>query len=335
MADYPALRPPVIHGLLRQGETMNVIAPSKVGKTWLSDDLVLSVCTGRLWLGTFETERGEVLILDNELHSETIAHRIPKVAAARGIPLSDVAERVQVESLRGRLMDLYAAREYFEALEPGRFKIIVLDAFYRFLPPKTDENDNAAMAGFYNILDNAADRLGCCFVPIHHASKGNQSGKSVTDVGAGAGSQSRAADTHLILRPHETDGAYVLEAAVRTWAPVPPLCLRWQFPVWNPDDTLDPAALRPERPRRKQPKEPESPPRVWTAEDFVAEFITATPKPKASIFEAATVAGLSEKRAAQLLGAAEGDGKIHRWDYGRNVPVKFATIPQPDPERTA
>lgn len=335
IADHPTLRPPVIHGLLRQGETMNVIAPSKVGKTWLSDDLVLSVCTGRLWLGTFETEAGEVLILDNELHRETIAHRIPKVAAARGIPLSDVAERVQVESLRGRLMDLYAAREYFEALEPGRFRIIVLDAFYRFLPPKTDENDNAAMAGFYNILDNAADRLGCCFVPIHHASKGNQSNKSVTDVGAGAGSQSRAADTHLILRPHETEGAYVLEAAVRTWAPVPPLCLRWQFPVWNPAPDLDPAALRPERPRRRQTKEPEAPPKVWTAEDFVAAFIGAAPKPKASIFEAATAAGLSKKRAADLLQAAEGNSQIHRWTYGATVPVRFATIPQPDPERTA
>jgi RecA-family ATPase len=65
------------------------------------------------------------------------------------------------------------------------------------------ENDNASMAAVYNAIDRYADRLGCCFVAIHHASKGSQAEKSVTDVGAGAGSMSRAADTHLILRPHE------------------------------------------------------------------------------------------------------------------------------------
>ena len=336
LADHPTLRPPVIHGLLRQGETMNAIAPSKVGKSWLVTDLALAVATGRPWLDTFETEASEVLVLDNELHRETITHRIPKVAEAREIPLPDVADRLFVEPLRGRLMDLYRARDYFEALEPGRFKVIILDAWYRFWPPKTDENDNAIMAGLYNILDNIAGRLGCCFVLVHHASKGNQSGKGVTDVGAGAGAQSRAADTHLILRPHETDGAYVLEAGVRNWKPVAPFCLRWEFPVWNPAPDLDPAKLRFESLRgRRQPKEPEAPTKVWTAEDFVAAFITATPKPRASIIEAATADGLSAKRATTLLGAAEGDGKIHRWDYGRNVPVKFATTPQPDPERTA
>jgi len=328
-ATYPTLRPPVIHGLLRQGETMNAIAPSKVGKSWLVTDLALAVATGRLWLGTFGTEAGEVLILDNELHRETIAHRIPKVAEARGIPLSDVADRLFVEPLRGRLMDLDSAREYFEALEAGRFKIIILDAWYRFWPPGTDENDNATIARLYNTLDSFADRLGCCFVPVHHASKGNQSGKSITDVGAGAGAQSRAADTHLILRPHEADDAYVLEAGVRNWKPVAPLCLRWQFPVWNPAPDLDPADLRREPSRRRQPKEPETPPKVWTAEDFVAEFITATPKPRASIIEAATAAGLSENRAAKLLGAAEGNRQIHRWTYGATVPVGFATMPQP------
>ena len=47
------------------------------------------------------------------------------------------------------------------------------------------------MANIYNQIDWCADQLGCSFVLIHHASKGNQSVKSVTDVGSGAGSQSR------------------------------------------------------------------------------------------------------------------------------------------------
>jgi hypothetical protein len=76
---FPGLRRPVIHGLLREGETMNVISAPKMGKSWLVTDLALSVATGRDWLG-FRCERGDVLILDNELHGET--NRIPRVAAA-------------------------------------------------------------------------------------------------------------------------------------------------------------------------------------------------------------------------------------------------------------
>ena len=43
--------------------------------------------------------------------------------------------------------------------------------------------------------------LGCSFVLIHHSTKGNQSGKTITDVGAG--SQSRTTDTHLIRDARE------------------------------------------------------------------------------------------------------------------------------------
>ena len=78
-----------------------------------------------------------------------------------------------------------------------RFAIAVLMtaigyAFYRFLPAGTDENANADMASLYNHIDRYAADLGCAFVLIHHSSKGNQSGKSVTDVGAGAGSHADA-----------------------------------------------------------------------------------------------------------------------------------------------
>ena len=52
------------------------------------------------------------------------------------------------------------------------------------------------------------------------ASKGDQSGKSTTDVGSGAGSQSRAADTHLIIRQHEQEDVAVMRRrfeAGRLW----------------------------------------------------------------------------------------------------------------------
>lgn len=326
--DYPGLRPPIIHGLLRRGETMNVIAASKQGKSWLVTDLALSIATGRSWLGTFDTVPGNVLIIDNELHRETSAHRIPKVAEARGIALDDVGRKLFVQNLRGQLKDIRSLGNYFRSLEKGRFQAIILDAFYRFMPSDTDENDNGAMATIYNHIDNYADLLGCSFVLIHHTSKGNQSSKAVTDVGAGAGSQSRATDTHLVLRPHEEDEVVVLDAAVRSWAPIAPRCLRWTFPIWSLADDLDPALLRSEKGKRKEKAEPESTPEEpWTVHRFVSEFATEAPLARAEIIERAEARGLSNRKAVMFLQSAEHAGLVFRRYEGRGKATVYSTKP--------
>ena len=197
---YPALRPPLIEGILRKGETMNIIANSKVGKSWLINDLAIAVATGQPWLGIFPTVQGSVLIIDNELHPETIAHRLKIVASARGIDVGADDRRISVWPLRGRLLTINGITTILKKRECGEFSLLLFDAFYRVLPSGLDENSNADMASVYNAIDNIALVTGAANGLVHHASKGNQSEKSVTDVGSGAGSISRAADTHLILR---------------------------------------------------------------------------------------------------------------------------------------
>ena len=331
IAAYPRLRDAVIEGLVRQGETMNVIASPKIGKSWLVNDLAIHKAAGKTWLDTFEMSPGNVLILDNELHAETSANRIPKVAEARNIPLSAYGDRIQVANLRGQLTDIYALHRVFDRYNRGDLDLVILDAFYRAVPQGTDENENAAMTTLYNHIDKYALQLGCSFILVHHSSKGNQSGKAITDVGAGAGSQSRATDTHLILRPHEEAGAIVLDAAVRSWKPIEPFCLRWSFPLFNRADDLDPADLRPERPRRqrqaaaeKTPKEPE-----WTAERFTTELGTKEPKTKETLIAAAIDLGLTDYKAGKLLKHAVAKQLMHRWIGARFEPHRFATEKQP------
>lgn len=323
----PDLRPPIIHGLLRRGETMNGIAASKMGKSWLIYDLAMAIVTGRSWLDTFQTEPGNVLILDNELHTETLANRIPRVAEARGIPITKLYKRMYVEPLRGKLRDIFSLAPYFQALQPGFFQVIVLDAFYRFLPKDIDENSNSSLTDVYNQLDSYADQLGCAFVLVHHASKGTQSGKSVTDVGAGAGSLSRATDTHLILRPHEQDSVVVMEAVVRSFPPIAPRCLRWTFPVWTPDDLLDPRALRSDYPRRPKRADDGKPANEWDAER-IAELASESPAQMLTLIAPAIAAGLSERKAKSLVRQAEAAGLLFRWTLGPSLPVEFATVPQ-------
>jgi RecA-family ATPase len=111
--------------------------------------------------------------------------------------------------------------------------LIVVDALYRFIPAGISENDNAAMMSLYNLLDLIASHTNAAIAVIHHTSKGDQSGKAVTDVGSGAGSIARAADTHLTIRPHEEDGMAVLQAVTRSFSPPEDRSIRWEYPHWT------------------------------------------------------------------------------------------------------
>jgi hypothetical protein len=300
---YPRLRKPVIHGLARVGETCNVVAPSKAKKSWLVYGLLLSIVAGRKWLNKFPCESGRVLLIDNELHEETIAHRVPLVAVAMEIPLAEYRDRYDVVSLRGRLVDYFAlGPRVLNRIEAGHYRAIIVDAHYRMLPPGISENDNAEMAQVFNRIDRYADQTGAAWFLVHHTSKGNQAGKNVTDVGSGAGSQSRAADSHIVLRSHEEPDHAVLDAAVRSWPPVDPVTLEWCFPVWCPSK-LDPANLQGRKAKNEQRQED----RDRDASNQIAEALLTGPPTNRELRRRT---GLSRERLGRLLDRMEANEQI-------------------------
>lgn len=244
--EHPALREPVIDGLLRQGETMNIIGASKAGKSWLIHGLAVCVANGLYWLGR-EVQRGRVLIIDNELHGETFAARLQAVCReiGNGAKLTDI-DSMLLRGVSDR-SDIFGIASRLAKVKPGRYRLIAIDALYRALPAGTSESDNAQVMRVYNALDEIARITGAALVLNHHASKGDQSSKSVTDVGSGAGSISRAADSHLIIRPHEEEGLAVLEAVCRSWPKPEPKSIRFYWPLWESHGA---------EPVLKQPKPP-------------------------------------------------------------------------------
>ena len=330
---YPNLREPVIDGVLRAGEIMNIIAPPKAGKSWLGLDLAIAVGTGALWLGLFKTRPGSVLIIDNELHPETSASRALTVAAAQSLTLKQIGEYVTLENLRGRLVDLPNMDDYFRSIEGKRFSLIILDAFYRFMPAESSENDNALITGLYNLLDRWAERLGCSFALIHHTSKGGQSDKSVTDVGAGAGSQARAADAHLVLRPHEEPGCVVLDAVVRSFKPFEPVALRFAFPRWHLASELDPTKLKSSSARGNRQRADEKVAVVskpeWTPEAFAERFVQPTPEIKPAVIARARKAGLSIRLAEDLLDQCTESKLVFESREKPNSKARYCTEPFP------
>lgn len=301
--DYPRLEEPIIDGLLRRGETANIIAAPKVGKSWLAYGLALHVAMGWDWLGRFHCRQGRVLLIDNELHPSTLASRLPWTAKALGLDPGDYQHSIDVLSLRGRLMDLHGIAYTCDRLEAGAYELVILDAWYRALPAGASENDNAVVAGLYNVIDGTTARMKSAWVNIHHASKGSQTDKIVTDVGAGAGSQSRAADAHIVLRPHEDEGCVVLEAVVRSFPPVDPIALRWEYPLWLPANDLDPTALKGKLTRQEE----RASQRDKDGIDAILDALAGGPLTAKRLRDRT---GISKERIDRLLYSLESDGEI-------------------------
>lgn len=318
---YPTLRPPLLPGLLRRGETANIVGAPKMSKSWNVLHLAIAFATGSEWLG-YRAVQSQVLVIDNELHRETLSYRLSKVCKALGQNVADLRGKLDFMPLRGRLSDIYKIVERLIKLEErGRYDVIVLDALYRALPAGCDENSNADIAKIYNAIDGLSAELDCAVIIIHHSSKGTQTRKTVTDVGSGAGSMSRAADTHIILRSHETAGVLVMEAACRSWAPVKPRCLKLDFPLWIPADEHDPGKLQTARTSTAGATEVQ-------VKAFVERFVATVSRPKAQIEIDAHKAGHSQKTTRELLKLAEDLGFIYRhMPGGPKKPHHFATVP--------
>ncbi len=318
---FPALRPYIIERLLRQGETMNLIAAPKIGKSWLLMAMLLAIASGSDWLG-FPCTTGRVLLLDNELHPETLAKRIMVVADAMGINLADLGDRLSVVPLRGQQQDINALERTFDRIKPGEYSMIGIDALYRMLPRDCEENSNENMRDVYNLLDLYANQIQSAFGLVHHSSKGDQSQKSVTDTGSGAGAISRAADVHCIIRPHEEADCAVMDCRIRSGAQPAPMGLRWNYPLWVPEPALDVEALATTTRRRKKAgAEPEPKANYMT----VANIALSEPKPLA-FFTAKT--GLNQMNCRRFLAEAVEVGALHLWP-GRAArdPQRWATEP--------
>ena len=67
---------PVIENVAHRGEKLSIGGASKAFKTWILSDLAVSVATGTLWLGHFQTTRGRVLHLNFELLAPYFAQRL-------------------------------------------------------------------------------------------------------------------------------------------------------------------------------------------------------------------------------------------------------------------
>ena len=324
------LDPPLIDGLILKGEMMNLVGSTKSKKTWCVHSIALSVAMGIPWMG-FNTTKGRVLVIDAELRHKTLRFRLRKTARSLGHTGEPC---VDVMPLRGNGCTLAEISDDI-AREPGKYCLIILDPLYRIMQ-FSDENSNAEMTRAYELINTMCEKSGASVIVVHHATKGNQSDRAVTDVGAGAGAQSRFADTHLVLRQHEAKNAIAFGAVCRSFNDPSDFVGRFDIATgWQRDDNLDPGALMraPRRSTRKaEQKEKPAPPQPMDVETFAKALVTSTPQGREVIVEAAKAAGQSKAHAEDTLKLAVSKGLVQEV-YKPGGPKRFVLpgyVPPPD-----
>jgi hypothetical protein len=295
---YPQARGIVVEGLIRRGDVVNLVGGPKARKSFLVMQLGLNVATGTDFLGR-RTRQGKVLLIDNELRGDDLGRRAQAMASAMGLDWHSATKNIDTMLLRGQLADLNTIKAALATVPAGTYSLVVVDALYKAMPRGTDENSNADITQCYILLDGIAENLDCAAVCVHHTSKGAQHAKSVTDMGAGAGAQSRSADVHVVLRDHEDANTVVLAAVVRSQVPVDPICIEFVYPLWRVAPEKNPIKVAVAGKKH------------GATVDALVATIPATPAPKSEILAASKAQlGLSRDSLRALLRAALDRGLV-------------------------
>lgn len=242
----------IVHGVLHKGSKIIVGGASKSYKTWNLIDMAVSVASGTSWLG-FDTTPGKVLYVNLEIQPSFFRYRVEKVAQAKQV---DVPEKLELWNLRGYLNDYRCMLPKIEQriAELGH-ALVILDPTYKMLG-MADENKATDVAALLNTIEHLAVTTGSAVALAGHFSKGNHAGKETIDRISGSGVFARDPDSLLIFTPHEEDGAFTVESVLRNFPPVEPFVVKWRWPTFQREDSLDPAALKTAggRPKEFQPE---------------------------------------------------------------------------------
>ena len=232
----------VVQGVLHHGSKLSLGNASKGHKTWTLMDAALSVAYGIPWLGC-ETAQSKVLYVNLEIQRSFAQRRFKTLADAKGV--IQEAGRLDVWNLRGHAA---SHREIFprilDRIADGNYGFIIVDPVYKLYADDDDENSARAMAALMNSIEHLAVETGAAVAFAAHYSKGNQANKEAIDRVSGSGVFARDPDSLLNFTRHQTEDCYSVEATLRNFPPMMPFAVRWQFPLFVRDASLDPAELK-------------------------------------------------------------------------------------------
>lgn len=194
--NLPALAPPLIDGVLRQGHKMLLAGPSKAGKSFALIEQTIGIAEGKTWLG-WQCAQGRVLYVNLELDRASALHRFKDVYKALNWEPKNISN-IDIWNLRGKSVPLdKLAPKLIRRAAKRQYIAVVIDPIYKVITG--DENSADQMAHFTNQFDKICTELGVAVIYCHHHSKGYQGNKRSMDRASGSGVFARDPDALLDL----------------------------------------------------------------------------------------------------------------------------------------
>lgn len=241
-------------GLFHAGSKIILGGGSKSYKTWTQVDMALAACNGLPWLG-FDMTIGRVLYINLEIQEYFFQRRLHLLAESKGVKPS--SKRLSLWNLRGYSASYKAIiPEIIRTINNEAFSLIIIDPIYKIYGD-TNENDAGEVAQLLNSIELLSVKTNAAVVFGAHYSKGNQAGKEAIDRVSGSGVLARDPDTLINFTRHEQDEAFTVDVTLRNLKPIEPFVVRWQFPMFQRDDALNPDDLKKLPGRKKQMSEVE------------------------------------------------------------------------------
>ncbi len=295
----------VIDGVVHEAAKAVVAGASKTYKTFILTDLAISKATGTQWLD-FTTEKGAVLYVNCELPEPFFWLRVRAICDERQLTLE--SEMLSALHLRGRIKEWPQLKR---RIPQGKFSLIILDPIYKLLFARgfvRNENDPGPIASLLDDIEVLAMRTGAAVVFGAHYSKGDQSQKEAIDRISGSGIWTRDADSIINLTKHEdfekgSNECFSVEVEARSHKPREPFVVRWEYPLFLTDSTLDPSKLKK---AGRKPDESKS-------AEKVLKLLTK-PMPTAEWKETAEARGISQATFYRRLDELETNGKVELKD---------------------
>ena len=288
----------LIHGVLHKGSKAIYGGNSKAFKTWQLIRVAVCVSLGIPWLDFITTE-GRVLYINFELQAFAVQERIRAICDAMR---QDIPGNLDVWNLRGFATPLHKLiPELLRQVDGEGYDLIIPDPVYKTLDGR-NENDAGDIGEVCNEIESVAVRTGAAVMFGAHFAKGNASGKEAIDRVSGSGVWGRDPDSIITATMHEELDAFTINMILRNFPQPDPFVVRWDFPLFIREDSLDPERLRQIGGRKPS----------HTVEDIMpfldAQELSTTDWQKVC----STEAGITRPTFYRLRKVAENRGLIHK-----------------------
>lgn len=214
-----------IEDILPMEGVMLLFGSAKVGKSWMSKQIGMSIATGTSYLG-FRTMQAKVLIVQFEISITAYQWRIKQMMDQH----YGIEEGLMYIASPG--MMFMEQREQFESLvqsiDPVQPQVIILDCLQSCFGG--DENDSHDIARFISQVETLKRRYRASIILVHHSRKGPQLG-SFADLARGQSKLTGWPDTLIYMHKQPT-GVQLQFLARQATRELPNINVRFQNTIF-------------------------------------------------------------------------------------------------------